>query len=111
MTTESGPDLGITAATPVEGCLRLDAVRKFGSAGRSGLQDGDVLVSFDGAAATSLDQLSTLIEKRAVGDVVNATYRRNGAQANVSIKLRAGKKALNLDIEEMEEVLERKISP
>jgi S1-C subfamily serine protease len=91
--------------------LKLDAVRKFGSAGRAGLQPGDVLVSLNGVAATSLEQLSAVMEPLQVGDVVTAVYRRNGAEATVAIKLRAQKKALNLDIEEMEEVLERKISP
>jgi hypothetical protein len=46
-----------------------------------------------------------------VNEVVSAVYRRNGQQAEAAIKLRAGKKALSLEVEELEEVLERKISP
>lgn len=104
--------LGISDCAGVKGGgLRVGKVEKFGSAGKAGIQQGDVLVSFNGKAVDSFETAQKIAEELGTGGSVKVRLIREGKPLDVEMKLRAKKKALKLDLEELDEVLERKISP
>lgn len=107
----AGVNLGIGEASSNASGLVLTKVDKFGSLGKAGVQANDVLVSFAGKKIESAAQAQQLADQAGVDATLTASIVRNGKPMDVSVKLRAKKKALKLDIEEMDEVLERKISP
>jgi putative serine protease PepD len=56
----------------------------------AGLQDGDVIVAFEGRRITSADQLVVAIRARSVGDTVRLTVERDGKEVDKSLTLQSG---------------------
>jgi serine protease Do len=53
----------------------------------AGLKEGDVIISIDGKNITDKQPLQSIIAQRAVGDMLNIKYFRNGKMLEVSVKL------------------------
>ncbi|MGV1007734.1 MAG: trypsin-like peptidase domain-containing protein [Dermatophilaceae bacterium] len=60
------------------------------AAADAGLQDGDVIVGFEGRRITDPDQLVVAIRARSVGDTVRLTVQRGGQQLDMSLTLQSG---------------------
>ncbi|MBB4664051.1 S1C family serine protease [Conexibacter arvalis] len=73
--TESGSGALVGAVTPG------------GPAADAGLRAGDVIVAFDGHAVGSPDALSSLVNAKQVGDSVELTVRRGGAEQKLTVTL------------------------
>lgn len=72
--------------TPNSGAVVLQVVS--GSpANTAGLEEGDVITSFDGKAITSADQLATAIQGKKPGDSVTIGFYRGDSQMSVSATL------------------------
>jgi PDZ domain-containing protein len=61
-----------------------------GTPAEKALKPGDVLVAVDGKAVTTPAELLKLMEGRAVGSEVKLSFRRDGANQDVTVKLVAG---------------------
>ena len=108
----SAVSLGISDCAGVKGGgLRVGKVEKFGSAGKAGVVQGDVLVSFNGRTLDSFETAQKIADEVGTGGALKVKLVREGKPLELEMKLRPKKKALKLDLEELDEVLERKISP
>ena len=58
-----------------------------GPSDKAGIRAGDVIVSIDGKAITSSDDLSIILQSDKVGQQVQITYNRNGSQNTVTVTL------------------------
>lgn len=67
--------------------LFVTAVSPGGPAARAGLQPADVIVSIDGRATTSTEQLTIATQTRVPGDSVPLTYRRGSDTVEVDVIL------------------------
>ena len=67
--------------------LRIATVTAGSPAGAAGLRDGDVIISIDGDAATSPDQLLAVTLSKHPGDRVQVGYDRDGKRATTTITL------------------------
>lgn len=56
-------------------------------AGKAGLKEHDVILSFNGAPVQNVDQLRRMIRDTAPGTKVNLAISRNGQQQNVQVEL------------------------
>ncbi len=59
------------------------------AADTAGLRDGDVIVRFEGKKVPGSNQLVVAIRAKSVGDTVNLTVERAGAQMEITLTLRA----------------------
>lgn len=59
------------------------------AADTAGLRDGDVIVRFEGKKVPGSNQLVVAIRAKSVGDTVNLTVERAGAQVDITLTLRA----------------------
>lgn len=59
------------------------------AADTAGLRDGDVIVRFEGKKVPGSNQLVVAIRAKSVGDTVNLTVERAGAQMDITLTLRA----------------------
>jgi serine protease Do len=66
----------------------ISSVDPAGSAIRAGLQPGDVLVAIDGTTVTSVDQVSAILDKAAVGQAVRIIYSRSGQEGLAILRRR-----------------------
>ena len=102
------------AGTGPNGGWIIAKVDKFGSAGKGGLIEGDEIVAVDGSNSMlqgdTSEKFDAYLAKVGVGGTVKATVVRAGKRLDVSLKL-FEKKKLNLDLDEFDSVLERKIAP
>lgn len=85
------PDLGLVAqeippGQSVSG-LFVTAVSPGGPAARAGLRPADVIISIDGRAAVSTEQLTIATLTRVPGDSVPLSYRRGGDTVEVNVVL------------------------
>ncbi|MEU6247510.1 trypsin-like peptidase domain-containing protein [Glycomyces sp. NPDC047010] len=76
---ESELGTGVTLSKVVDGSPADDA----------GLEDGDLLTSFDGTRVTDNTQLIALIRKLAPGTVVTVVYERDGEEHSAQVTLEA----------------------
>jgi putative serine protease PepD len=76
---ESDLGIGVTLSKVLEGSPAADA----------GLQDGDVLTSFNGNMVAENTELIALIRKLAPGTVVTVVYERNGEEHSAQVTLEA----------------------
>ena len=92
------PYLGITylAVTDAQTAAQLGVnaygvyvveVVKGGPAEKAGLQAGDRIVSVDGTEIASKDDLGTLMQKHAAGDMLSITIARDGQMQTVNVTL------------------------
>jgi putative serine protease PepD len=56
-------------------------------AAKAGLKAGDVIISMDGKAIASSDDLSSVIDTHKAGDTISVTFIRDGKQHTVDVKL------------------------
>ena len=82
------PYLGITPdrSARVEG-VRIEVVAPATPAARAGLEEGDVIVSFDGEKITNTVELAARIRKRQPGDRVTLKILRDGKSRDVDVTL------------------------
>ncbi|MEU6858901.1 trypsin-like peptidase domain-containing protein [Glycomyces sp. NPDC046736] len=76
---DSGLGIGVTLSRIVPGSPADDA----------GLEDGDVVTSFDGHTVTDNTSLIALIRKLAPGTVVTVVYERDGEERSAQVTLEA----------------------
>jgi peptidase M28-like protein/PDZ domain-containing protein len=67
--------------------LRLSQVVPGSAAERAGLRDGDVIVRFDDAPMSSLEDLRTVLRGKRPGDTVEVVYLRDGRETTTSATL------------------------
>ena len=71
--------------------LFIRSVTVGSDAEQKGLQSGDILLSIDGTAVTSADELTTLLYNYKVGDTLHAVIYRNKRQHNVQLLVEEAK--------------------
>jgi putative serine protease PepD len=69
--------------------LASGGVQSGSAAARAGLQDGDVIVEFEGQKVQDADSLIVAIRARSVGDTVAMKVQRGGQTVDVSITLQS----------------------
>jgi S1-C subfamily serine protease len=77
-------------ATANEGLTQgayLEQVVQGGAAAKAGLRNGDVIVTADGAATLSYDQLVVIVQKHKPGDTISVTYFRGAAKKTTKVTL------------------------
>lgn len=67
--------------------LFLTYVDENSDAYAQGIEPGDILLSLDGTAITSQNELETILTSHAAGDTVEAEIYRNGTQINLTLTL------------------------
>lgn len=67
-----------------------------GGAAKAGLRDGDVIIAIDGVKVGSEGKLIELISRNRPGDMVSATYLRDGVQKSARIQLTDSRGATQL---------------
>ena len=106
-------NLGLQEFNATAGGAVVQKMDRFGSLAKAGVQVGDELLSIAGHDLHGADVAKVMdecCEHNAVGSTVQVRLRRNGQEQDVPVQLMA-KKAMQLDIDEESEVLERKIAP
>ena len=68
-----------------------NAITPAGPASKAGLRSGDVIVTFDGRAIATPEELIVAIRSKNVGDRVAIEYIRSGKKYSTSLTLMAGK--------------------
>ena len=68
-----------------------NAITSGGPASKAGLRSGDVIVTFDGRAIATPEELIVAIRSKNVGDRVAIEYIRSGKKYSTSLTLMAGK--------------------
>ena len=90
------PYLGITPQTltpeaaeefGVESGAVVASIFEGGPAEAAGLQQGDVIVAFDGEEVDNAGELITAIRKHKIGEEVDVTYFRDGDRRTVTVRL------------------------
>jgi S1-C subfamily serine protease len=112
-TPAQAPNLGISDLALVPQGAQLKKIDKFGSAGKAGLLVGDIVTGVNGKRLPPQKPQELVLAECAiagVGGTVNMHILRAGKEMVVPVKLVA-RKTIALDLEEVSEVLERKISP
>lgn len=102
--SESAFDLG------PNGGLVLVRVEKFSTAYKAGLMVGDELLAFDGKRFATPQEGLAILQAVGVGGQVTVDLVREGAKMQLPMKL-FEKKVVKLDLDDISNVLERKISP
>jgi aminopeptidase N len=69
--------------------IRISSATPGGAAAESGLQAGDVLLSFNGASLADLQVYSNLIRESIAGDIVTLEVSREGRVISVQVTLKA----------------------
>ncbi len=67
--------------------LRLSQVVPGSAAERAGLRDGDVIVRFDDAPMSTLEELRSVLRTKRPGDTVEVVYLRDGRETTTSATL------------------------
>jgi S1-C subfamily serine protease len=91
------------------GGLVLTKVEKFSSAAKAGLAVGDEIVSIDGQVVRSPDEALAAVQRAGVGATVTVQAMRGGAALALPMKI--FEKKADLDLGDISDTLERKISP
>lgn len=82
------PVLGINLAGPAEnGGVALDGVMENSPAEEAGLEAGDVVTSINGEEVNSPEELVRAVSKFKVGEDLKVSYRRNGEEKKVQVRL------------------------
>ena len=84
----SHPVLGVSVSENDTGTGALvSAVTPNSPAAQAGLQQGDVVTEFDGQAVNDSDALVAAVQSHKVGDKVELTYTRDGAEKTATVTL------------------------
>jgi S1-C subfamily serine protease len=88
----------------------LKALDKFGSLSKAGVQAGDELCFIEGETLNSAEDFLAIGKRIGVGGTARVRLIRGGKKLEIPVKLRA-KPKLELTLDEVSDVLERKIAP
>lgn len=91
------------------GCPVVQSVDKLSAAAKAGIAAGDEILALNGVKITSAAQAMELLQGAGIGATVTVRVARQGAQADLSMVVQA--KTLSLDVDDLDEVVERKIAP
>jgi len=69
--------------------LEIDQVNEKSGAQQAGLQSGDVILSVDGNKVSKLPELSAMLKDKKAGTTVKVTFRRQGKEQTVEVRLLA----------------------
>lgn len=69
------------------GGLLVSQVDSGSAAEKAGIQEGDILLSIDGASVTGSDSLTSILSAHSVGDTITVTVYRNGETLSVQLIL------------------------
>ncbi|MEV4624143.1 trypsin-like peptidase domain-containing protein [Asanoa sp. NPDC049573] len=84
----SHPALGVSVTENENGGGALvSGVTANSPAAKAGLQQGDIVTNFGGEAINSSDDLVSAVQSHKVGDQVQLTYTRNGAEKTATVTL------------------------
>ena len=83
----SHPALGVTVIEAEGGGAVVGTVSSNGGAAKAGIKQGDVIVKVNGKAVNDSDDLIAAVQQGKVGDVVQVTFTRNGAEQTVNATL------------------------
>ncbi len=78
-------DLGLPAG---KGGAVISSVDPIGSAARAGFTTGDVILGIDGTTVTSIDQVSSMLDKVASGQAVRVRFLRDGQEGLALLRRR-----------------------
>ncbi|MCX7695997.1 MAG: trypsin-like peptidase domain-containing protein [Caloramator sp.] len=67
--------------------VNIRGVERGSGAEEAGIRPGDIIVSFDGVEIKKMEDLSDILEKHKVGDIVSARIWRDGKYIDLKIKL------------------------
>ncbi|MFV2100116.1 trypsin-like peptidase domain-containing protein [Micromonospora sp. LOL_024] len=83
----SHPTLGVSVNAAPDGGALVGAVSPGSAAERGGLQQGDVITRFGDKVINDSSDLVAAVQAGKVGDQVEVTYQRNGAEATATVTL------------------------
>ncbi|MEU9506945.1 trypsin-like peptidase domain-containing protein [Micromonospora sp. NPDC048170] len=83
----SHPSLGVSVTAAEGGGALVAAVTPGSAAEKAGLQRGDVITRFGDKAVNDSDDLVGAVQAGKVGDRVEVTYKRNGAESKATVTL------------------------
>jgi putative serine protease PepD len=83
----SHPQLGVSVAEVEGGGAAINSVTANSPAAKAGLQKGDVITQVNGKPINDSDDLVAVVQAGKVGDQVQVTYTRNGAQKTATATL------------------------
>ncbi|GIJ78213.1 putative serine protease PepD [Micromonospora phaseoli] len=83
----SHPTLGVSVNAAPDGGALVGAVNPGSAAERAGLQQGDVITRFGDKVINDSSDLVAAVQAGKVGDQVEVTYQRNGAEATATVTL------------------------
>ncbi|WFE46636.1 trypsin-like peptidase domain-containing protein [Verrucosispora sp. WMMD1129] len=83
----SHPSLGVSVNAAPDGGALIGAVNPGSAAERAGLQQGDVITRFGDKVINDSNDLVAAVQAGKVGDQVEVTYQRNGAEATATVTL------------------------
>jgi S1-C subfamily serine protease len=101
MSTQNGPNNGALV-------MKLE---KFGSAPKAGLQVGDEIMTWNNKAPKTGEELLLILGSVGIGGTLKLSVLRGGNRIELNMPIVAKRKTLSLDLDEVDAVLERKISP
>jgi S1-C subfamily serine protease len=111
MTNKAEPFLGVLEWKPgPNGGVLIERLDKYGTLGKAKFSVGDELISIDGAPFDSHETVTSVLQQAGVGGTVKVQRIRGRETEELEVKVRA-KRTLNLDLDDSDELLERKISP
>ncbi|MBF9134894.1 trypsin-like peptidase domain-containing protein [Plantactinospora sp. S1510] len=83
----SHPSLGVQVTAAENGGALIGAVQPNSPAAKAGLQQGDVVTQFGDKRINDSDDLVAAVQGGKVGDQVQVTYTRNGAEKSATVTL------------------------
>ncbi|MFC6014742.1 trypsin-like peptidase domain-containing protein [Plantactinospora solaniradicis] len=83
----SHPSLGVQVTAAENGGALIGAVQPNSPAAKAGLQQGDVVTQFGDRRINDSDDLVAAVQGGKVGDQVQVTYTRNGAEKSATVTL------------------------
>jgi len=103
-------NLGLSMDKGPNGGGLISKVEKWGAGLKAGVAVGDEVMAWNGQRPKSFEEFVALLDSIGVGNVVKVTVLRAGKQIELNLTI-PKRKVLSLDLDEIDEVLERKISP
>ncbi|MEV6694226.1 trypsin-like peptidase domain-containing protein [Micromonospora sp. NPDC051196] len=83
----SHPSLGVSVTGTTDGGALINAVTPGSAAERAGLQRGDVITRFGDKVINDSNDLVGAVQAGKVGDQVEVTFQRNGAESSATVTL------------------------
>jgi S1-C subfamily serine protease len=103
-------NLGIKMKPGPSGGGLIEKVEKWSTMLKAGVTAGDEIMKWNGQMLTSFDHMVQILDAAGIGGTVKLTLLRSGKTVETAFTV-PKRKTLSLDLDEIDEVLERKISP